>query len=290
MKLRVVVRGRSGQQSAPFEDVVAGQGDEHCVLDVVVKGVAVADAFEREPRGERDDLGQARVRDPEPVSHVVGQKRAKSIRRQAGQRDHHGSLRRVAGDRGRRLLPRALRVQHAWPSLNLTRDRFIHAPTNRRSARPVATPREAVRRPLKARARRRSLARVRRRWMNRHHACIGRGRHACGHRLDHAVDGLVAPHAKNCGAEDRVGVAVDDDFHESLRFALSRPRGRRGSWAGGRSGPRGPWRALRPRSGRRGRAAGRCRARRPECGRSPCARRRRADLRRRSRNRCTRCG
>ena len=37
------------------------------MLDIVVEGVAVADAFEREPRGERDDLGKARVRDPEPI-------------------------------------------------------------------------------------------------------------------------------------------------------------------------------------------------------------------------------
>ena len=68
---------------------------EHCVLDVMVKRVAVADAFEREPRRERDDLRQSRVRNSEPASHVVGQKRAKSIRRQAGQGDHHGSLRRA---------------------------------------------------------------------------------------------------------------------------------------------------------------------------------------------------
>ncbi len=58
------------------------------MLDVVVQGVAVADALQREPRRERDDLGKARVRNPEPIFDVVGQKRSQGLRSQAGQRDH----------------------------------------------------------------------------------------------------------------------------------------------------------------------------------------------------------
>ncbi len=34
------------------------------------------------------------------------------------------------------------------------------------------------------------------------------------------MDGLVASYAENGGAENRVGVAVDNDFHKSLRFPL----------------------------------------------------------------------
>jgi hypothetical protein len=92
-EMRVVIRGRVGQERPALEDVMAREGDEHRMFDIVVEGVAVADAFERKPRRERDDLGKAGVRDPEPVFHVVGQKRAKGFRRQARQRDHHGPLR-----------------------------------------------------------------------------------------------------------------------------------------------------------------------------------------------------
>ena len=56
--------------------------------------------------------------------------------------------------------------------------------------------------------------------MDRHDAHIGGSCCACGHRLDHAMDGLVASDAKNRRAEDGVRVAVDHDLHEPLRFAL----------------------------------------------------------------------
>ena len=46
------------------------------MLDVVVEGVAVADAFERELRREGNDFGQTRVRPPEPILHVGGKERA----------------------------------------------------------------------------------------------------------------------------------------------------------------------------------------------------------------------
>ena len=64
------------QQRAPLEDVVAGQGDEHRMLDVVVEGVAVANAFQGKLRREGNDFGQARMRAPEPILHVGGEERA----------------------------------------------------------------------------------------------------------------------------------------------------------------------------------------------------------------------
>jgi len=58
---------------------MAGQGDQHRVLDVVIERIAVADAFERQPGGKRDQLGQARMRGPEPILHIGGEKRAQGV-------------------------------------------------------------------------------------------------------------------------------------------------------------------------------------------------------------------
>ena len=66
--------------------------------------------------------------------------------------------------------------------------------------------------------------------MDRHDARIGGSRHARGHRLDHAMDGLVASDAENGRAEDRVGVAVDHDFHEPFRFAFLDRAADAGHW------------------------------------------------------------
>ena len=75
-EIRIFERRRIDQQRAPLEDVVAGQGDEHRMLDIVEERVAVADAFQRELRRERNDLRQARMRAPEPILHVGGKERA----------------------------------------------------------------------------------------------------------------------------------------------------------------------------------------------------------------------
>ena len=85
------------------------------MLDVVIQGVAVADALQREPRGERDDLGKARVREPESISDVVGQKRSEGFRRQAGHviMDRADGRSDERGDPGPRFSSRVLRVQHA---------------------------------------------------------------------------------------------------------------------------------------------------------------------------------
>ena len=67
--------------------------------------------------------------------------------------------------------------------------------------------------------------------MDRHDARIGGARHACGHCFDHAMDGLIASDAKNCCAQDRVGVAVDHDLHEPFRFAFFDCAADAGHWA-----------------------------------------------------------
>src|SRR3984957_3415656 len=54
-EVRVVVRSRVGEKRAALEDIVARERNEHGVLDIVIKGVAVADAFEREARREWND-------------------------------------------------------------------------------------------------------------------------------------------------------------------------------------------------------------------------------------------
>ena len=69
-EVRIVGRCRRLQQRAPLENIVAGQGDEHRMLDIVVKGIAVSDTFKRQPRGKRNELRQARMRRPEPILRV----------------------------------------------------------------------------------------------------------------------------------------------------------------------------------------------------------------------------
>ena len=87
-EVRILDRSRVREQRAPLEDVVAGQGYEHRVLDVVIERVAVADALERELRRERNEFGQARIRSPEPILHVGGEERPQRVRGELGQRDH----------------------------------------------------------------------------------------------------------------------------------------------------------------------------------------------------------
>jgi hypothetical protein len=46
------------------------------MLNVVEERVAVADAFQRELRRERNDFRRARMRAPEPILHVGSKERA----------------------------------------------------------------------------------------------------------------------------------------------------------------------------------------------------------------------
>ena len=75
-KVRIVGRRRRLQECTALEDVVAGQRDEHRMLDVVVEGIAISDAFERQPSGKRNEFRQTRMRSSEPVLHIGGEERA----------------------------------------------------------------------------------------------------------------------------------------------------------------------------------------------------------------------
>ena len=64
MKCEVIGGVEFGQQRPPLKDVVASQGNEHRVLDVVVEGVAIANAFEREPRRKRESSARRACETP----------------------------------------------------------------------------------------------------------------------------------------------------------------------------------------------------------------------------------
>ena len=72
----------------PAHDVVAGERDQHGVLDIVVERVAVADAFERDPRDRRHQLDEAAVGELEAPRHVVAEEVAERIRGKFRNRDH----------------------------------------------------------------------------------------------------------------------------------------------------------------------------------------------------------
>jgi hypothetical protein len=63
---------------------MAGQSDEHRMLDVVVQGIAIPDAFKRQPGGKWNEFRQARMRSPETVLHIGGEERAQGFRRYLG--------------------------------------------------------------------------------------------------------------------------------------------------------------------------------------------------------------
>jgi hypothetical protein len=54
------------------------------MLDVVVEGIAVADAFKGQLGGKGDDFGQPRMRRPEPILHIGGQERTQRFCRHLG--------------------------------------------------------------------------------------------------------------------------------------------------------------------------------------------------------------
>jgi hypothetical protein len=51
------------------------------VFDVVIERVAIADAFKRDARHRRDELGQMRMRRAEVAIQLIGEKGAQSFRR-----------------------------------------------------------------------------------------------------------------------------------------------------------------------------------------------------------------
>src|SRR5262249_29786888 len=54
------------------------------MLDVVVEGITIPDAFKRQPRGKWNEFRQARMRSPEPVLHIGGEERAQGFRQSPG--------------------------------------------------------------------------------------------------------------------------------------------------------------------------------------------------------------
>jgi hypothetical protein len=57
----IIVGMRGNEERAPFHDVVPGQCHQHRMLDIVIEGIAVADALERKSRQGWDELAQTRV-------------------------------------------------------------------------------------------------------------------------------------------------------------------------------------------------------------------------------------
>jgi hypothetical protein len=80
-EVRIIGGCRRHQERATLKDFVAGQSDEHGMLDVVVEGIAIADAFEREPGGKRNELGQAHMRRAEAILHIGSQERPQGFSR-----------------------------------------------------------------------------------------------------------------------------------------------------------------------------------------------------------------
>ena len=57
--MRVILGRHVGVQRPPAQNVVAGERDQHRVLDIVVEGVAVADAFHGDAGNRGNQLDQA---------------------------------------------------------------------------------------------------------------------------------------------------------------------------------------------------------------------------------------
>jgi hypothetical protein len=56
-QVRVIAGRHMGSQRAPAQDIVPGEGHEHCMLDIVIERIAVADAFQRDARDRRNCFG-----------------------------------------------------------------------------------------------------------------------------------------------------------------------------------------------------------------------------------------
>jgi hypothetical protein len=58
MKTRIVPCGSCPQHLSSHQYVVPGEGNKHRVLNVVIQGVAIADAIKGQSGCERDNFGQ----------------------------------------------------------------------------------------------------------------------------------------------------------------------------------------------------------------------------------------
>ena len=87
-EMGVIARRRRRQKRPALHDVVADQRHEHRVLGIVIERVAVADAFEREPRHRGHVLREASMRRSKPAVEVRGQERTQRLGRQFRHRNH----------------------------------------------------------------------------------------------------------------------------------------------------------------------------------------------------------
>lgn len=75
-------------QRAAAQNVMAREGDQHRVLDIVVQCIAVADAFQRDAGDRRDQLDQPGFRGAIPPLHVAREKSAEGVGRELGNGYH----------------------------------------------------------------------------------------------------------------------------------------------------------------------------------------------------------
>jgi hypothetical protein len=87
----VVQRLQALGQHAPAQDVPSDQGDEEGMLDVVVEGIALAEAFQRHPGGGVEALGLVLMGGPEQAAEVAHDVLSELVRHDRRHR-HHASL------------------------------------------------------------------------------------------------------------------------------------------------------------------------------------------------------
>ena len=79
----------AGARGAAAQDVVAGERHQHGVLDIVIERVAVADAFDGDPRDRGHHLHELGLRRAEAALHVFAEEFAECVGRKFG-KGHHG--------------------------------------------------------------------------------------------------------------------------------------------------------------------------------------------------------
>src|SRR3974390_2794903 len=80
--MRKIVRIGRFQKCSSLQDVKSGKRPQHRMLDVVIEGVAVADAFQRKPGGRWNGLGELGVGRAKPAAHLLGKEGAQRLPRQ----------------------------------------------------------------------------------------------------------------------------------------------------------------------------------------------------------------
>ena len=87
--MRIVTGLSANEQSASLHDVVPSQRYKHRMFDIVIEGVAISNAFKRQPGRGWDKLREPRMRGAEPAAHIRGEERTQRLRGQFGDRNHN---------------------------------------------------------------------------------------------------------------------------------------------------------------------------------------------------------